>query len=95
LEKEYNEKGRNVDHHQAKSHNILVDDGVTILTKEVEEFDISEIIGEVVDEPVEGEEGKCKRNLVIKVVEYLDEDIVTVEFYVELAFLEEWLANPK
>jgi hypothetical protein len=25
----------------------------------------------------------------------MDEDIVNVEFYVEIAFLEEWLANPK
>jgi hypothetical protein len=47
LEMAYRERGRNIDHHQAKSQSIAVDDGMTVVTKEVEEFDIAEIIGEV------------------------------------------------
>ena len=50
LEMTYNERGSNIDHHQVKSQSVAVDDGMTIVTKEVEEFDIAEIIGEVVEE---------------------------------------------
>jgi hypothetical protein len=40
-EMEYNERGCNTDHYQAKTLNIVAADGVTIVTKEVEEFDIT------------------------------------------------------
>jgi hypothetical protein len=38
---------------------------------------------------------KCEKNLAIKTIEDMDEDTMNVEFYVELTFLEEWIANPK
>jgi hypothetical protein len=38
---------------------------------------------------------KCEENLAMEVVEDINEATVNVEFYVELAFLEEWLAKPK
>jgi hypothetical protein len=38
---------------------------------------------------------KCEKNLAIKTIEDMDEDTMNVEFYVELAFLEEWIAKPK
>jgi hypothetical protein len=37
----YSERGRNIDQHQAKSQSIAFVDGVTIVTKEGEEFDIA------------------------------------------------------
>jgi len=38
---------------------------------------------------------KCKTNLAINTIEDMDSNIVNIEFYAELAFLEEWLAKPK
>jgi hypothetical protein len=38
---------------------------------------------------------KCEENPTMEVVEDMNANIVNVEFYVELAFLEEWLAKPK
>jgi len=38
---------------------------------------------------------KCEENLAMEVVEDINEATMNVEFYVELEFLEELIANPK
>jgi hypothetical protein len=38
---------------------------------------------------------KYEENITMKLVEDINKDIVNVEVYLELTFLEEWLANPK
>jgi hypothetical protein len=45
-----------MDKHEAKSQSIAVVDGVTVVTKEGEEIDIAEIIGELVEQLGEEED---------------------------------------
>jgi hypothetical protein len=58
LEMTYSERGINTNQHQSKLQSIAVVDKVSIVTVEVEEFDIAEIIEEVVEEHIEAEQNK-------------------------------------